>query len=316
MINKAGAGLGLTIIKSLVENQDGRIYVTSRPGTGSVFTVYLTMKVAGKQEIRESLPEIDHQINAEDVVWIVDDDKLILDLCDIIFRKNNIPHQAFNTPAAMLAAPWDPAVKSILMDMRMPEISGVELCSRMRKQVPADVRIFAMTAQVLPEELNAVLAYGFDGLIMKPFRENDLLAVLARKEESTAGMEVRPADVLTPLAQSKPVAMDISTIERMTFGDADLLDKILRRYREDCSNDAAELTGYLEAPDLAQARLIVHRIAGRTAQMGSGELAAEFRDVELQLAAAAELTEELRSGITALLEKLGSLMLLVDAKLS
>jgi signal transduction histidine kinase/FixJ family two-component response regulator len=348
VINKAGAGLGLTIIKSLVENQDGRIYVKSRAGAGSIFTVYLTFKAADAVQAEKVLPVAAQRLNTSDTVWVVDDDQLILDLCEIIFSKRQIPHVCFNSPAAVLAAEWNPAVKYMLMDMRMPEISGTELCQLMRERIPPDVKIYAMTAQVLPEELEAVLQQGFDGLIMKPFRENDLLAVFgseeiqeqvaeeeeeivqatlvkenireAQKFESHAADEGLRADeeAGTVVAQGddfSEIGLDTSMVEKMTFGDHEMLVNILNRFKEDCVNDMKELQQCVLVNDLALARLIVHRIAGRTAQMGSGKLAGEFRLMEIELAAAAAITAVHQERLKGCIRKLELLMQLVDLKI-
>lgn len=303
VINKAGAGLGLTIIKSLVENQDGRIYVKSSPGAGSIFTVYLTFRAAEIQQAEKLSPQVSRQLNTKDKVWVVDDDRLILDLCEIIFNKNHIPLLCFNAPADVLAAGWDPEVKYMLIDMRMPEISGIQLCQLMRKRVPADVKLYAMTAQVLPEELEAVLEQGFDGLIMKPFRESDLLSIF-----STEG-------VVQEIPVASVVELDTSVVEKMTFGDHELLLKILGRFKEDSQNDMAELQQSVAAGDLPLSRLIVHRVAGRTAQMGSGQLAAEFRTAEQEFADAEHMDQELKEKAGTLIVKLHSLMKLVDLKI-
>lgn len=310
VINKAGAGLGLTIIKSLVENQDGRIYVKSKAGTGSTFTVYLTFKVADAMQVEKGLPVPAKKLNTTDKVWVVDDDQLILDLCEIIFSKKQIPHLCFNSPAAVLAAEWDPSVKYMLMDMRMPEISGTELCHLMRERIPADVKIYAMTAQVLPEELEAVLGQGFDGLIMKPFRENDLLAVFSTDDIAAEELDMpveKPVDL--------GIELDTSIVEKMTFGDEELLLNILNRFKEDCEHDAEELEQGILLNDLPLARLIVHRIAGRTAQMGSAKLAAEFRLMEIELAASEVITDSHREKLKSCISRLGQLMQLVDLKI-
>lgn len=344
--NKAGAGLGLTIIKSLVENQDGRIYVKSKPGEGSIFTVYMTFKVAPIQLGESTVPLVTEKVYTRDKVWVVDDDQLILDLCEIIFTKKHIDHLCFNSPSAMLAAAFDPAVKYILMDMRMPEISGVELCRLMKQKIPTEVKIYAMTAQVLPEELEAVLKQGFDGLIMKPFRESDLLAVFtaAGKDEQEQALPQEPVTELQGQpghleahleaveAQQKPlkeqpeplqeqaeqaeIVLDTTLVEKMTFGDKDMLLKILGRFKEDCRTDAVELQNSVAENDLETSRLIVHRIAGRTAQMGAKQLAAEFRMMEIELAGAAVIDQGIKKELEPLLIKLQLLMQLVDQKMN
>ena len=311
VINKAGAGLGLTIIKSLVENQDGRIYVKSKPGEGSIFTVYLKFRIA-ETPVESNIPQIRERVYSKDKVWIVDDDQLILDLCQIIFTRKHIDHLCFNSPADLLAAAWDPKVKYILMDMRMPEISGAELCQLMKAKIPDDVKIYAMTAQVLPEELESVLKQGFDGLIMKPFRENDLLAVFSSTVLTPEGEKEEKE---TETDDFSGIDLDTTVVEKMTFGDQELLLKILNRFKEDCEHDMVELQNSITANDQPLARLIVHRIAGRTAQMGSGNLASAFRVMEMELSEVQNIESAHQEKLELLIKKLRLLLQLVDQKI-
>src|SRR3546814_6024529 len=69
-------------------------------------------------------------------------------------------------------------------DLRMPGMSGVELCRRLKERVPAHVKIIALTAQALPDEQEEVLKQGFDGVLMKPFRETELLKLLEETARS------------------------------------------------------------------------------------------------------------------------------------
>jgi len=260
--------------------------------------------VAPESKKVEKVKQITQTIYTTDKVWVVDDDQLILDLCDIIFSKQAIDHLCFSSPLKMLESDWDPAVKFILMDMRMPELSGVELCHLMREKIPADVKIYAMTAQVLPEELEEVLNQGFDGLIMKPFRESDLLVVFNNGEVIIADKQ-----------DFSSIQLDTSVIEKMTFGDEELLLKILNRFKDDCLIDTAELEKSLTDNDQPLARLIVHRIAGRTAQMGSGKLAADFREMEIEIAGKQNMDDDLKLKIRELISGLHFLMTLVDKKI-
>ncbi|WP_219226749.1 hybrid sensor histidine kinase/response regulator [Pedobacter antarcticus] len=310
--NKAGAGLGLNIVRSLVENQGGRIYVKSKPGEGSTFTVYLTMEVGEEADLPEHTPELEGPV-VQGRVWVVDDDSLILDLCEVIFNRRNIAYRCFNSPADMLSAAWDNEVSYILMDIRMPGISGRELCQQMRRKIPADVKIFAMTAQVLPEELESVLAQGFDGLLMKPFREMDLLSVF--RVPGSVAIPVAQKVIAQP-AITSVADFDTSVVEKMTFGDSDLLLKILNRFRDDCEQDSADLLAALEKPEFEEARLIVHRIAGRAAQMGAAKLAAEFRLMEIRLDRAGTITAEDAGDTRSMVTDLNALIKLVDQKIT
>ncbi|MCD0486784.1 response regulator [Pedobacter sp. MC2016-14] len=271
LMNQAGTGLGLTIVKSLVEQQGGRIYVSSKVGAGSVFTVYLTFNQvsADAGSIVKYQPGI---ALTSSKVWIVDDDQLILDLCSIIFEKNDISYTSFNSPLALLNAKWDPDVKFILMDIRMPEMSGIELCKILRKKSGPELGIYAITAQVLPEERAYLLDQGFDGLIMKPFREHEILSIF--KEEEV---------LVVPEVANDGVEFDPSGLEKMTFGDREALQKILDRFALDSAADAEELLACLEHPNPGHTVLLLHRLAGRIAQMGARQLAAGFRKMEIEM---------------------------------
>lgn len=265
-LNKTGAGLGLSIIKELIEQQGGRIYLKSKKAEGSVFTVYLTLKVAQEPPMESTsitVPAVGGK------VWIVDDDQLILDLCELIFKKHGIAVQLFNSPAQLLNASWDSEVKYLLMDMRMPEINGTALCELIRQRVGNAVKIYAITAQVLPDERANLLNQGFDGLIMKPFKETELLAIFQNV----------PANPSAP-----DVELDLRGLKKMTFDDEEQLNKILLRFTRDCMDDVDEVRQAITDADRPKLRLIVHRLAGRIAQVGAKKLAAGFRKMEIKLA--------------------------------
>jgi CheY-like chemotaxis protein len=296
--------------------------VKSRPGEGSVFSVYLTFSPGAVQLPESSFPAVLAKTFTSDKVWVVDDDQLIVDLCEIIFSKNKIDHVCFNSPVTLLNTDWDPAVKYILMDMRMPDISGVVLCEMMREKVAPDVKIFAMTAQVLPEELNAVIQQGFDGVIMKPFRENDLLAIflsadIVSDDTEPEFEEVHHGDVIYESEESDPlITLDTTVVEKMTFGDPEMLRTILIRFKQDCENDMVDLAKASTARDLSLLRLIVHRIAGRTAQMGSSQMASAFRELEISIAQAVSLDLKLQQSIASLILRLKRLMVVVEGRIA
>ncbi|TCD02583.1 ATP-binding protein [Pedobacter psychroterrae] len=301
VVNGMGAGLGLTIIKSLVEQQGGRIYLKSKPNEGSVFTVYLTFRHSSKSEDAElKVPE--NGIVFKDKVWVVDDDPLILDLCGIIFNKNSIDYESFQSPAALLAATWDTTVKYVLMDMRMPEMNGIELCSALREKINSDVKIFAITAQVLPDERAYLLKSGFDGLVMKPFRENELLAIL--KGEKFTGDHI-----------AGDAELDLSSLKKMTYGDQEQLTKVLLRFKTDCLADGEEIRQSLKELNLGGLQLLTHRLAGRIAQIGAKNLAGDFRACELELRAVKALSDTERQALLLLLTRLDQLLIKIDREL-
>jgi len=259
-----GSGLGLSIVKAICESMGGQIRVESKKGFGSVFKVNLPLKTGTNPEA-SSLSDVAPSKDFEGRIWIVDDDQLILGLCKHILDKYDISYRCFTSPLEMLSVEWDPLVKTILMDIRMPEMNGTQLNRELKKRIKTpDVRMFAFTAQALPEEQKEILAQGFDGLLLKPFKERDLLDLLNIPKAKNTVSPVNPS--ISPL-----------------LGDADeeQTKRILKLYVNDTLADLRALQSYYDNGNLSEVELLLHRIAGRTAQIGAGKLAVRLRKLEI-----------------------------------
>ena len=168
---------------------------------------------------------------------------------------------------------------------------------------------------------------------MKPFREQELLSLFKEKANDdqlstasvgntattirSAAKELQPAitkesslvEVLEP--EEINVTFDPTYLEKMTFGDRDQLMRILDRFREDSSNDLIELEDALTTNQADVAELLVHRLAGRIAQVGAKPLAAEFRSLEYQIREQASLPADVREEVAGVIPKLKKLIELV-----
>jgi signal transduction histidine kinase/CheY-like chemotaxis protein len=287
-----GTGLGLSIVKALTEGQNGEVWIESNVGKGSCFYVKLRYKSAEKPA-----GYIDHTINPlsfKGKVWLVDDDRFILEFCSSVFQKYQIEHSCFHFPKDILTEQWDETVSAVLMDMRMPEINGAELCRLLRSRIPKHVKIYAVTAQALPEEREIILQQGFDGLLMKPFKEAELISLLL--SESSEPVE------------NPELKIDLSALEKMTFGDKVQLGKILDRFIEDTKDDIQRIQASVSESNIKSLSLLLHRVAGRTAQVGAKELAMRFRAEEIAVEKTEVLNDEKKATIIAYANELNFLV--------
>lgn len=260
---QGGTGLGLTIVKELVEAQQGNITVQSEPGKGSKFQVTLPFVLDDASRVDTLTLAESNPIPFEGKVWLVDDDELILRLSSIILTRHNIDHICFNNAEKLLKEPWDERVKVVFADIRLPGINGTELCRLLRKKIPADTKIIAMTAQVLPEEKESLSNTGFDDLLLKPFVEADILRALNQKAE------IKPVNV----------RLDVSKLAQM-LDNKEQLNEILRQCYEETTDDLTALSVALGSNDQHNVSLIIHRLAGRIGQMGEKSLARKLRQTE------------------------------------
>jgi CheY-like chemotaxis protein len=196
-----GTGLGLAICKGLTEAMGGGIAVNSFPGEGTVFTFHIAAKVATglADQLPSPAPETDLQRLDGVRVLVVDDNFVNRELARTVLEHMGAEvAEAGGGRAAIDAAAIEP-FDCILMDLRMPGVSGIDALCEIR-DTPGpnqDVPILAFTADA---DHNLGLDHGFDGLVSKPIMAADLVDVVDRCTRwngavDDIGEDVDPADL-------------------------------------------------------------------------------------------------------------------------
>ncbi len=256
-----GTGLGLSIVKELVEAQEGTIAVASIPGKGSVFTVTIVYDAAAQVPENSSVKlHKSPQLNTK--VWLVDDDPLIRQLTRVIFKQNNIGFELFESAENLLEAQWTDEVKIVITDIRLPGMSGAQLCKKL-KTLHNGLTIIALTAQVLPEQKESLIQMGFDAFLLKPFSAADITGILFNGFVEKGSSSTFNLGQLTEMIDNK-----------------EEVQSILKQCHADTTKDIEELTSSSHAFNIEKSGFIVHRLAGRVGQIGDKTLAAQLRKSE------------------------------------
>ena len=184
----AGTGLGMAIVKNLVDQMNGHIYVESRLGDGSAFTVTLPFITDEEEEIlaQESTKNDNKKafsLEGKNIL-LAEDNMINMEVATEILSMNGINIvQAWNGKEAVeiFKKSKEFEFDAILMDMQMPEMGGCDAAKAIRALNRSDagkVPIIAVTANAFAEDISATAEAGMNAHISKPIDFNILCGTL------------------------------------------------------------------------------------------------------------------------------------------
>ena len=173
------SGLGLYIVRSIVESMGGDVRCEETPGGGSTFRVSLAVAHPGGPEgARESRHEEGAEVAAARIL-VVDDDVDIRDATRLVLEHNGYRVVAASNGEEALRLLQDGPVDLILLDMMMPVMDGWGF-RRSQPDGPAFVRIPVIVLTGDGRASSKAAAIGAAGYLRKPLDLDDLLAMIAR----------------------------------------------------------------------------------------------------------------------------------------
>lgn len=184
-----GTGLGLPIVKSLIEQMGGTIQVESTQGVGTKFTVDLTLMLALREEVYsspEALAEAEHAKLRGRRILLAEDNDLNAEIAIALLGEEGLLIERAadgEECCTMLAQAPEGYYDLILMDIQMPRMNGYEAAAKIRGMADvkkAGIPIIAMTANAFAEDRQAALDAGMNAHVAKPIDMAVLLPTLLR----------------------------------------------------------------------------------------------------------------------------------------
>jgi CheY-like chemotaxis protein/anti-sigma regulatory factor (Ser/Thr protein kinase) len=283
---KEGAGLGLSLVKAIVEQQNGRIRVESKVGEGTSFFVTLPFQRVSNRELAASAEIKTKQTDVSLVgmdVLLVEDNPFGKKLYSRILKSWSCNVTTASTAAEVIEYTANHNYDAILMDVNLPGADGIALAKSIRKTEDhpnQKTPIIAFSAY----QLSAEQALVFDATVSKTSSVHDIRAAL----ENFAGS-----------AAEHPL-IDLSNLLSFCDGDKRFAAEMIEMFLQDSPEALRQLHTSVRAADWRWTYQLVHRLKTNLHTLGMPELEKLAEDIEQEVSvypvegqAVVHLTEQL-----------------------
>ena len=182
-----GTGLGMSIVKSLIDKMNGSIEVSSKLGEGTKFTIIIPFRLA--EDVPQQTKETDNGVAAQLEglhLLLVEDNELNAEIAQTLLKDRGFQTDlAVNGQQALDLFKENPpeTFDAILMDIMMPVMDGISAARAIRSLDRSDAKkipIIAMTANTFDEDVEQCINAGMNAHLSKPLQIEQLMAALGK----------------------------------------------------------------------------------------------------------------------------------------
>ena len=285
-----GTGLGLNIVYNLLKLMKSKIEVQSEYGIGSKFYFLLDQKIVNNRPIGEYLDSFNSQINRknnykvgfiapEARILVVDDNEMNLLVASKLLKDTQMKIDIVSSGFGCLAKINEKKYNLILMDIKMPELDGVETLRRIRggNSINVDTPVIALTADAVAGVKEKYLKEGFIDYIAKP--------IDAKKFESKVGSYI-PKRLCKVVKGNSDKIINNNNLINMAKGlefcsnDREMYDEILSTYLQNGLENMKKIMLAYGNEDWTNYSIYIHSLKSTSLTIGAEKLSSLAKQLE------------------------------------
>ncbi|HIB36632.1 ATP-binding protein [Mesonia sp.] len=276
-----GSGLGLAITKKLVNLLDGEIYLESKLGNGSKFTLLIPVENAKHIATSKATKQITITETKGKKIFILDDDPSQLALTAEIVSQAGFNHTTSNRPENALRDLRKEEYDLILTDIQMPKVNGFELIRELKnnnklKHIP----VIALSGRTEIRR-KFYIEKGFETNIIKPFQASELLLKIAK----ILDLDYTETEINSAKKQEKPnttTLYDLHDLQVFTDGDKESLHVLLKTFIENTKINLTQLEEANQQQDNKKVAFVAHKMLPMFRQLKANEVITHVEKLEKQ----------------------------------
>jgi len=178
-----GTGLGLNIVRSLIDLHHGSLHVDSDPGAGSTFSFTIDYPIASVKEMEmldEPIRGLGTNRLADMSILLVEDNEHNQILAETYLLKQKAKVDIAGNGKIALSMLKQRSYDAILMDIQMPIMDGISTTVALRNELKINTPIIACSAHAMISERMKCKEAGMNDYISKPYSEESLISVLTK----------------------------------------------------------------------------------------------------------------------------------------
>lgn len=310
-----GTGLGLTIVKKLIELQGGEIGIRSTEGKGTTFFFHLEYEIADENSLKEeSQDEVDNIDLSHLNVLLAEDNLINQMVVKKIFKDWQTSLDCAENGEIVLRMMQEKPYDIVLMDLMMPVVDGYTAVRKMRDELPENFKtlpVIAMTAHATQAEIKRCHELGMNEYVSKPFDPMDLKRKIAeltkhvskdrvksapQTEKKSEDIKAKPVTAVDPktapiekfeemnVKPSTPIntdyKIDLSYLRQIADNNSGFMIEMMEMFLQKTPEALNEMQQHYTEKNWGELRNVAHRIKPSFGYIGIKEIHATLAQIE------------------------------------